>query len=77
MDIVFIRDLKVEAILGIFEHERNATQSVVLNLEMASHIEKAARSENIEDALDYAVVAERVSQLVVQRKFLLVETLVE
>ena len=53
MDRIFIRDLRVETIIGIYDHERETPQTVVLDLDMAADIAKAAASENIEDALNY------------------------
>ena len=54
MDRIFIRDLRVETIIGIYDHERETPQTVVLDLDMAADIAKPAASENIEDALTKA-----------------------
>jgi 7,8-dihydroneopterin aldolase/epimerase/oxygenase len=77
MDIVYIRALQIETIIGIYEWERGVRQAVVLDLEMATDIRAAAASENIADALNYHAVAERLSQFVGESRFLLIETLAE
>lgn len=77
MDVVFIRELKVDTLVGIYDWERRIRQYVVLDLEMAADIARAARSDRIEDTLDYKAVAKRVAQFVHDAEFQLVETLAE
>lgn len=77
MDIVYIRDLRIETIIGIFEWEREVLQTVSLDLEMASDIRPAALSDDIKDALDYKTISKRVIQFVSENHFLLVERLAE
>lgn len=77
MDIVYIRDLKIETVIGIFDWERRIRQTVSLDLEMATDIRKAAASDDIKDALDYKAVAKRLIAFVSESEFLLVETLAE
>lgn len=77
MDIIFLRGLHIETIVGIFDWERVARRTVVLDLEMATDNRKAAASDAIEDALDYARVSRRVVDFVEGSSFFLVETLAE
>ena len=77
MDIVFLRDLKVETLIGIFDWEREIRQTVALDLEMAADVARAARTDQIEDALDYKSVAKRVIEFIGASEFQLVETLAE
>ena len=77
MDIVYIKDLKIEAIIGIFDWERKEKQTVSLNLEMATDIRRAAQTDVIEDTLDYKAVAKRLISFVSESEFQLVETLAE
>ncbi len=56
MDIVFIRGLRLETIIGIHDWEKRLRRPVVLDLEMASNIARAAATDRIEDALDYDAV---------------------
>jgi len=77
MDIVYIRDLRIETIIGIYDWERETRQTVSLDLEMGTDISKAAQSDNIEDTLDYKSVAKRLIQFVGDSEFQLVETMAE
>jgi dihydroneopterin aldolase len=77
MDIVYIRDLKIQTVIGIFEWERAIKQTVSLDLEMATDIRKAAATDNIDDALNYKAVAKRIIAFVEGSDFLLVETMAE
>jgi dihydroneopterin aldolase len=77
MDIVFLRDLKIEAIIGIFDWEREIKQTLSLDLEMAADVAKAAKTDAIEDTLDYKAVAKRLIEFVGQSEYKLVETLAE
>jgi dihydroneopterin aldolase len=75
MDIVFIRELKVATVVGIYDWERRIRQNVVLDLDMAADVARAAKSDKIEDTLDYKAVAKRLIQFVSASEFQLVETL--
>lgn len=77
MDIVFLRDLHIDTVIGIYDWERNIQQTVILDIEMSSDVAKAAATDQIEDALNYKSVAKRMIQFVGESKFLLVETLAE
>lgn len=77
MDIVYIRDLKIDTVIGIFDWERRIRQTISLDLEMASDISLAAQSDHIRDALDYKAVAKRLIAFVQASEFQLVETLAE
>lgn len=77
MDIVYIRDLKVATVIGIFDWERRIRQTVSLDLEMATDIRRAAASDHIDDALDYKAVGKRLIAFIEASEFQLVETLAE
>jgi dihydroneopterin aldolase len=77
MDKIFIRALKTEAIIGIFDWERQVKQTVVIDIEMAANIHKAALTDAIADTLNYKGVAKRVLAFVEASQFHLVETLAE
>lgn len=77
MDIVYLRDLRIDTVIGIFDWERRATQTVILDLEMSADIAKAAASDDIKDTLNYKAVAKRLIQFVSESDFQLVETLAE
>ena len=77
MDIIFLSGLTTECIIGIWDWERRVKQKVVIDLEMGSDIRKAARTDVIEDTLDYKGVAKRLLSFVGESEFQLVETLAE
>ena len=77
MDIVFIRELRADTIIGVYDWERSIRQSVVLDLEMASDNRRAAGSDRIEDALDYAALSARVLSFIEGSEFQLIETMAE
>ncbi len=78
MDIIFLRDLRVESVIGIYGWERQVKQTLVFDLEMATDIRKAAASDKIEDTLNYKAVAKRIIHFVQhEHEFELVETLAE
>ncbi|MEJ2610266.1 MAG: dihydroneopterin aldolase [Candidatus Thiodiazotropha sp.] len=77
MDIVFIRDLRIDTVIGIYDWEREIRQTVVFDLEMGADIEKAARTDAIDDTLDYKAVSRRLVDFVRESEFQLVETLAE
>ena len=77
MDKIFITALKTEAIIGIFDWERQVKQTVIVDIEISADIAKAALSDSINDTLNYKRIAKRVLAFVEESKFHLVETLAE
>jgi len=77
MDKIFIHALKSEAIIGIYDWERQVRQTVLVDVEISADIRKAALTDSIEDTLNYKRVAKRVLAFVEGSQFHLVETLAE
>lgn len=77
MDIIFLRDLRVETVIGIWDWERKIRQTVAIDLEMSADIRRAAASDSVADTLNYKSVAKRVQSFVAESSFQLVETLAE
>ncbi len=77
MDTVFIEDLRIETVIGIYDWERKIRQTVALDLEMAFDNRGPAASDRIEDTLDYKKIAKRLIAFVEASHFELVETLAE
>jgi len=76
-DLVFIEDLRIQTVIGVYDWEREITQTVSLDLKMAFDIRKAAVSDKIVDTLDYKAVSKRLIQFVEAGEFQLVEALAE
>jgi len=77
MDTVFIRELRADTIIGVYPWERRVRQTLVLDLELAADNRRAAASDRIEDALDYAAVSARVLSFIEASEFQLIETVAE
>ena len=77
MDLVFIEDLRIETVIGIFDWERRIRQTVALDIEMAFDNRVPAASDSIGDTLDYKAVSKRLIAFVEAAEFQLVETLAE
>jgi dihydroneopterin aldolase len=77
MDIIFIRELRIETIIGIYDWERTVKQIVMLDVEMVADIRRAAASQSVTDTLDYHAIALRLDEFVREQQFLLLETLAQ
>jgi len=77
MDIIYLNELKIETIIGIWDWERKIKQEIVIDLEMGTDIARAAETDLIDDTLNYKAVAKRLIQFVGDSEFQLVETLAE
>ncbi|MGA8259687.1 MAG: dihydroneopterin aldolase, partial [Arenicellales bacterium] len=77
MDIIFLKDLKAECVIGVWDWERQIRQRVSIDLEMVADVARAAASDELEDALNYKAVAKRVVSFVEGSEFRLIETLAE
>lgn len=77
MDIVYIRELEVETVIGIYDWEREIRQTVSLDLEMGTDINAAAATEDIENTLNYKSVSDRLIGFISESEFLLVETMAQ
>lgn len=77
MDKIIIKDLKVTAILGIYDYERTTPQDILINITMYTDIGKAAKSDNIADCVDYEKAAKGIKSLVETVRRLTAEALSE
>lgn len=77
MDIIFIRELQIETVIGIYDWERKVRQTIDLDIDMATDIYKAATTDHIDDSLSYQTVAKRLIEFVEQSEYELVEALAE
>ena len=77
MDRIFIEDLNVQTVIGIYDWEREIKQVVSLDLEMEFDITRAAETDSIEDTLDYKAVSKRLIRFIEDSEFQLVEALAE
>lgn len=74
---ICISQYQIESIIGIHPHERNQQQILLFDIELVSNIKKAAQSDNIKDTIDYEQLTNELKNFVSQKKYLLLETLIE
>lgn len=74
-DVIFLRGLAVECVIGFIDWERRVKQTVLIDLELPADCRHAARHDEVEQTLDYKKVAKRVIAFVEASECKLVETL--
>jgi len=77
MDKIFLNDLQIDTIIGIYDWERETLQTLSFDLEMDWDIAKAAQSDDITDTLDYGAIATTIVSFVEASRYQLIETLAE
>ncbi|WP_124949407.1 dihydroneopterin aldolase [Sulfuriferula thiophila] len=77
MDTLFLRDFRLQMIIGIYEWERKVPQTVQLDLEIGLPHSRACQTDDVADSINYADVAQRIRDTIAQRDFNLVEALAE
>ena len=74
---IFVKDLEIEALIGIFDWEREVKQLIKISYEVEVDIEKAFKSDNIEDTFDYKTTSKKIIKFVEKSSFQLIEALAE
>ncbi len=77
MDKVFVKGLSVEAVIGVYDWEREIRQRLLFDLEMSNDNRVPAASDNVEDTLDYDRISRRIAEFTGESEFQLIETLAE
>ena len=77
MDKIILTDLRIDAVIGIWDWEKRNPQTISIDLEMQTDTKKASQLDSIENALDYKAVSKRVKQFIQASQFNLIETLAE
>ncbi|HUW50046.1 MAG TPA: dihydroneopterin aldolase [Sulfuricella sp.] len=77
MDIVFLEEIKLDIVIGIYEWERKVSQTIRIDIEIGLPHSRAGKSDDIADTIDYGVVMERIRQTAGEKHFSLVEALAE
>ncbi len=76
-DVVFVKGLSVEAVIGVFDWERAITQPIIIDITLETDISKAALSDDVKDALSYKDVCDDVAEWCKKLKAKLLEHLAE
>jgi 7,8-dihydroneopterin aldolase/epimerase/oxygenase len=77
MDIIFLREIRLDARIGIYKREKTITQTVELDLDIALPDDRVFTSGKVADTIDYALVNERIRATLVEQHYGLVESLAE
>ena len=77
MDIIFIREMRLPAWIGLYKHEKVAQQTIELDIEIGLPGDTVFRSGKVRDTIDYGVVSERIRAILDSERFGLVESLAE
>jgi len=77
MDIVYIRDLEVKTVIGVYDWEREIKQPVSVDLDIACDIRAASASDDVAHVVDYKQVCVRVTEYIEQSRVQLIETMAE
>ncbi len=77
MDTIFLHDFKAKTIIGIYPWERKVKQTIQIDLEIALPSSRACQTDNIKDALDYALITKRINEILSEKQFSLLEALAE
>jgi dihydroneopterin aldolase len=77
MDIIFLRELKVETLIGVYEWEKRVPQTLQIDLDIALPDSRACATDDINDALNYADIVRRIQSELASRHFNLLEALAE
>jgi FolB domain-containing protein len=75
MDKVFIKNLKVQGIIGVYSWEREILQEILINLVLYTDTREAAEHDEVTESVDYGIVAEKVKSLAETAGRLTVEAL--
>ena len=75
MNTISLFDLEVTCIIGIHHHERVQEQILLLDIYLDVDLGDSTFSDDINDTIDYTVIAELATQLAISKKYLLIESL--
>ena len=76
-DIVFIKSLEVHTIIGIYDWEQETKQKLLIDIEASHDNTVPAKTDNIEDAVDYEFISTSIIKLFQNTKYQLIETVAE
>lgn len=77
MDRILIEGLNIETVIGVYDWEREISQRLVLDLELAADVRPAAADDDVGQTLDYAAISQRIMDFAAETRFALVETFAE
>lgn len=76
-DKIFLEQLEVKCKIGIFDWERKIKQKVYVDMEIPVNIKRAAKTDNIKDAVDYKTISKHIIKFISESEYFLIEALIE
>lgn len=77
MDCIFLREFRLDLVIGVYEWERQVPQTIQLDMEIGLPYSRACQTDRVEDTIDYAQVVERVREDLIEKRYALVEAVAE
>lgn len=77
MDIIFLEEIKLDILIGIYEWERKVPQTIRIDIDIGLPHSRAGTTDSIVDTIDYGTVMERIRKTAAEQHFSLVEALAE
>jgi len=77
MDIIFVRDIRLETLIGAYEHERRQPRTLQVNVEIGRQAIRACKTDQLADTIDYAAVVRAVEEVFASHRFHLLEPLAD
>ena len=77
MDRIYIRDLSLRCIIGVFPEEREKKQDILINIAMDCDLQRAGTTDHLDDAVDYKVIKQEIIAMVEASQFNLIETMAD
>jgi dihydroneopterin aldolase len=77
MDIIYLNDLRIDTVIGVWDWERRIRQTLIMDIEIGTDISTAAASDDLADTVDYKAVSDRIMAFTSASEFKLIEALGE
>lgn len=77
LDTLYINDLKIDCIIGVFEDERTKKQPIIINIALSVDTKKAGNSDNLKDTVDYQSLYLEIADVVGKSQYKLLEALAQ
>lgn len=77
MDKIILENLTLEAIIGVFPHEREKKQEIIISIEIETDLKEAGITGDLNKSLDYFTLYNEICEMVEKSEFFLIESLAE
>jgi D-erythro-7,8-dihydroneopterin triphosphate epimerase len=76
-DKIFVNDLIISCIIGVFDFERKSKQNVIISIELHLDLSTPGKTDNIKDTVSYQEIVDEITKKVEESKYHLLEALAE